>query len=373
MKDLPKWSSGWYRAAASLAALETRMAHHDRLCAIAETLTASPPSTVAGTTAWARVSTLLRRAGEITLADRMLDGAESALSNVAAQDPMATACVLHARANKASFQGDLGASLALREDACRHAESTGDLRFACTQKTNVALSHLELGACEAAERELRDVVARAESLGLHDLALGARSNLGLALARSGALTEARATILLALKESFAQHNRRLEAGSRIYLAMILHMLKDPRGAAQMARAALAISSSPSLRANALAVLARALSTQALGKEALSTAMEAMMILRSTAGVEEGEMMIRLAHIEALLASRSPEVRDAIQSGYLRLTEKAQKIGDPHWRKSFLQKVPENAEIVRLAAITGAAPGRPDDEDTTLIDLRRSSY
>lgn len=100
------------------------MAHHDRLCAIAETLTASPPSTVAGTTAWARVSTLLRRAGEITLADRMLDGAESALSNVAAQDPMATACVLHARANKASFQGDLGASLALLSRCARTLAGT---------------------------------------------------------------------------------------------------------------------------------------------------------------------------------------------------------------------------------------------------------
>ncbi|HVY48407.1 MAG TPA: tetratricopeptide repeat protein, partial [Minicystis sp.] len=250
-----------------------------------------------------------------------------------------------ARAIRAMFWGDVGAFLALMTAAAEHFELAGDLRSAGTQRANQAYAYVELGAYAPAEQALRQVLATAERLGLKDLAAGARNNLGIALGRLGKLDEARAVETAAVRASVAQSNRRLESGCRTYLAIILLLASDLRGAEREARAAVDILSvAPPMRAHALGTLARVLIAQGRPAEALAAADEARRLAEE--GVEEGESLISLAYAEALGAN-GLDARAAVAAAADRLRERAERISDPGWRASFLENVPENARILEL--------------------------
>ena len=134
-----------------------------------------------------------------------------------------TASIYQARAIRAMFRGDVGAFLGFMIAAAEHFERAGDLRSAGTQRANQAYAYSELGAYPAAEQWLRHVLGTAERMGLRDLTAGARHNLGIALARNGALDEARAEETAAVRASVAQRNRRLESGCRTY-----HLADHPK-------------------------------------------------------------------------------------------------------------------------------------------------
>src|SRR6185369_11447372 len=106
---------------------------------------------------------------------------------------------------------------------------------------------------------------------------------------------------------------------------------------------------PPLRACALATLAEAWIAEGRAREALDAAREAMDILGSLRGIEEGETLIRLVYAEALFASGD---RDAAQAAIMdasgRLFARAEKVTDPALRASFLDRVPENARTIRRA-------------------------
>ena len=64
---------------------------------------------------------------------------------------------------------------------------------------------------------------------------------------------------------------------------------------------------------------------------------------------ELESLIRLSHAEALYAiGRHAEAQAVIAKSRERLLQRAQTIGEPAWRESFLYKVPENRRILELA-------------------------
>jgi hypothetical protein len=66
-------------------------------------------------------------------------------------------------------------------------------------------------------------------------------------------------------------------------------------------------------------------------------------------VDGEEEVIRLAYAEALFeAGDRVGAREAIASAKERLTDRAARIQDPELRKSFLERVPENARTMALA-------------------------
>jgi hypothetical protein len=78
--------------------------------------------------------------------------------------------------------------------------------------------------------------------------------------------------------------------------------------------------------------------------------------------------VRLVHAEALAATGQREAAAGVLTAARdRLRAKAAQISDPAWRRSFLERVPENAETLRLAreflgeeepaGASGRAPGR----------------
>ncbi len=64
-------------------------------------------------------------------------------------------------------------------------------------------------------------------------------------------------------------------------------------------------------------------------------------------------MIRLVLVEALRANGDVDgARRLIATARDRLFERAEKIVDPEWRRCFLERVPEHARTIALAAELG---------------------
>ena len=75
----------------------------------------------------------------------------------------------------------------------------------------------------------------------------------------------------------------------------------------------------------------------------------MDLLAAMGEIEEGSAFIHLAHAEALLASGDTgAARVAAAAGRAKLLAQAEKIADAALRRSFLERVPENARLLDLA-------------------------
>jgi tetratricopeptide (TPR) repeat protein len=187
-------------------------------------------------------------------------------------------------------------------------------------------------------------------MGLGNVVAYCKNNLGLALARRGALEEARRVETDALHAFRKQGDGRLAHSSHLYLALIRLQSGDVAGAERDARAAAEFFHKASgLRAFALATLAQVFLAQDRVAEALERAREAKSILEA-GSIEEGEALVRLSWAESLhRAGRIEEARDAIVEARDRLLSRAGKIVDASLRKSFLERVPENARTLSRAA------------------------
>jgi tetratricopeptide (TPR) repeat protein len=241
-----------------------------------------------------------------------------------------------ARSCCALYAGDHGEALRLAKIACSCMEQAGDRRHVCNFSLNMGYMHLALGDYAEAERVLRRVAADAEAMGLFTLVPAVMHNLGLVLALGGRIEEGRALEEEALTTFAARGEQRGVTMSRGYLARIALLAGDLDRAIGLAGEVAAeppsFSSVP-----ALATLAEARLAAGRVPEALDAAREGMAVLASLGSVDEGEEALRHAYARALA-----EARD-------RLLARAAKIGDPALRRSFLERVPDNARVLSLAA------------------------
>jgi hypothetical protein len=83
-------------------------------------------------------------------------------------------------------------------------------------------------------------------------------------------------------------------------------------------------------------------------EALAVAREAMALLEAQGPPWDGEGDTRLVHAEALaLAGETATAREALADARARLLARAERIPDPAYRESFLERVPEHARTMTL--------------------------
>jgi tetratricopeptide (TPR) repeat protein len=294
------------------------------------------------------VPTLL--GSDLPLAERLLARLDAIEPEVRETDPAACAWIYHARSWKALYEGDVGACRTIDSSIVECFKAAGDLRHACQQIGNVGYDELLLGAHERAEASLREAMATSRHLGLHQVTAQSEHNLSLALMHMGRLEESRA-LQLGARDAFHEHgNRRLEGAAYNYLALISLAENDFEAAERALERALALwSDLDVLRIYALAVLSETRRRQGRTQEALGPARELMALLDSSVRAEEGEAYARLAHAEALeSAGHHDEARRAIGQAERILVERASRIRDPLWRKSFLESVPENARTIALA-------------------------
>jgi eukaryotic-like serine/threonine-protein kinase len=104
-----------------------------------------------------------------------------------------------------------------------------------------------------------------------------------------------------------------------------------------------------MHAYALSTRAKIRLTEGRPDEALADARKAAEVLAELGGIDEGEAQVRLTYAEALRAGGDiAGAEEAIAEARSRLLERAAKISDPELRRSFLERVPENAETLSLA-------------------------
>jgi tetratricopeptide (TPR) repeat protein len=355
LPELPLGGDLWHRALGEAALACGRLGKPDRIMPLVEALLAESAGAGASD---AHVIASAQTAGVLLFTGRH-DLADSLLAHIGASEargPEVLAWIYRARATRLLFSGDPSACLGLMEQAAASFEQAGDLRSACTQRVNVGYAYMEVGAYREAEGALRDALSAAERMGLSMVAASAKHNLGLSLARQGNLPEGRAVEWQAIEASIAQGDRRLEGGSRTYLAGMLALSGELESAAEQASMAIEVSAaSPPARAYALATLAHVRFLQGEVAGAAAAANEAMALLDAMGGdMEEGESLVRLVHAEALFVSGDREgASRSILAARARLSSRAERISDPIWRASFLERVPENARtLLRAREWTG---------------------
>ena len=87
------------------------------------------------------------------------------------------------------------------------------------------------------------------------------------------------------------------------------------------------------------------------REALIAAHDAKRLLDATGGVEEGEALARVVYAEALAhAGDHDAARAAIKEAIDRLRVRASWLRDPEMRRTFMERVPENARTMELSRL-----------------------
>jgi tetratricopeptide (TPR) repeat protein len=353
---LAEGSEAWLRAAAELSAAAGLLGHLDRIEALARTLVNLPadpalrdPLVISLCRAtiplfWAG------RPGSAPLFTR-IDALAHPASSLA---PQARALVHFSRATRALYAGRPGDHLLEQKASFQAFVDGADRRNAFGRQVALGFAYGELGLYAEAEAALREALTESERMGLYNLSVRAKNNLGNILCRRGALAEARVVEEQAVEACVAQGDPRLEAASRNYLAHILELAGDAEGALREARKAAELAvSTPTLRAHALGRISRLLLAAGQVAEALGAASDASALLESLGRIDEGESEIRLALAEALFAAGDLALGgEALRVARDRLIERASTIADPATRTSFLNAVAENEATLRLARAHG---------------------
>ncbi len=207
-----------------------------------------------------------------------------------------------------------------------------------------------LGAMAEAEPVLGEATPKDDELGT--IASMWLFSLAWLRADRGALDEARHAAERLLHLGQSRHLPMEESRGHWALAEVLRRQRDLKGAEREIQAALGILAmvSPQDTPAALTTLCLVRLAQGRVAEALRVSDEAFGKYSAvdTCGFFR-TAFVRLAHAEALEAAGDPDAAHAaIRVARERVLVAADRIQNPHYRKSFLEQVPENARILTLA-------------------------
>ena len=346
-------TTDFFAAAQYLVSSCSRLGHADRALEATRRLLTAPASaatTAARATALLSASSFLPLQGQIDLAKAILRDLNPVVRALAGAHPALPARYSRSHAVCAMASGDIVGFLASTREAAERFATVGDRRNELAQRGNVVYALLELGEYDEAAREGAAVVAEAQALGLRNVVALAKQNAGYALVKSGAEVAGLPLLREALAEFEAQGHARMAGGTHIYLASAhFGAGRDDDALREIDEALAALSSTPPLRAYALAVRARIDVQRGDLARAEHGAQEAMRILDSLGGIDSGETDVYLAAAEAKLAAGDENgARPILKRGRERLDARASRLDEAR-RVTFLGKVATNAELTKLAA------------------------
>jgi serine/threonine protein kinase/tetratricopeptide (TPR) repeat protein len=214
----------------------------------------------------------------------------------------------------------------------------------------VGMAQRLLGSADEAEATLKAIALPDDEVGYSSPLR--RVNLALLLADRSAFDESRAWADHLIASGRARHAALDEGRGHWVLAEVLRRMGDLDAADAEIQACLdLLGSAPPLDYPVvLATLAALRLAQKRPSEALAAAEEGLVQCESMGASAYGRgAFLRLTHAECLEATGNHDAaRTAIAKARERLLANADKIGDPAYRKSFLENVPENRKTLDLA-------------------------
>jgi tetratricopeptide (TPR) repeat protein len=197
---------------------------------------------------------------------------------------------------------------------------------------------------------LKRGVELARGIGHRQQSAYGRLNLALAYLRNGELDRALGELEASIPELEALQDRFGQAAGRNYLALVKEACGEHAGALDRfadAQATLTEIGVQGCANDATAGMVRCLLALGRTEEARKEVDSLWEHLsnRGTGGMEFPALAF-LACADLFAADGdSGRSRMAVESGYRELLARAEKIGDPAWRSSFLEKVPEHRAIM----------------------------
>ncbi len=270
------------------------------------------------------------------------------------EHPLARAMVCSFEAFHADADGDLQGQVANFEAAASAYAAIDNLRGWTMATANGAYARALVGDFERAEAMLREALPVAEHMRLKMVVATIHVDQAVVAERMGRLESARHLCELAIAEQSSQGDVRMEGAARKTLAMTLVRAGDVDAAVREARHAVELLRSARRDlGHALATLAYALLKAGRADEALEAAERASEMDGAILGSSAGLVMSRLVHARALAAvGRPTEARQALSAAYLEVTRQAQRFRDDRTRRTFLERLWENAQTVQWAQQSG---------------------
>jgi eukaryotic-like serine/threonine-protein kinase len=352
MRLLKRDNPLWFSAALNAAVAAWNRTNYELLVSVVDELRRPVLSSAAISLqliVMARVVRLLVRSGMDEEA-QLLFGRLAAMPEELWSDPTIAADQHGALGWKALVEGDPEGSLEHFKAAEESFGVAGDRRNVLMMQVSAALTRTLLGEYDVAEAAIRSALIPAERMGLNVVTLTGKLRLGRVLLQRGALDEARALEEEMIAVFVAGDSRWSESEARSCLAEILLGMGDLEGAAREAELSARMSEKMlPLRCSTLSVLAGVWLARGYPAEALSAAEEASEVLGRLGTLHDGEAKVRLMLAEARFATGAIEQgRRALAEARERLLARAARLRSEALRKSFLERVPENARTLALA-------------------------
>ncbi|WP_428265930.1 serine/threonine-protein kinase PknK [Haliangium sp.] len=295
-----------------------------------------------------RLSFQLLFNGHYERGDRALDRIIVLAAEAGTLDALTQAHVHHLQSLRSALAGDIERTLRRLTLSVDAFERAGDIRNVALERTSLAWWWGELGyavhAAKLCEENLRFCIEQRAQ----QATTFAQINLGFLLAKVGRLERAKEVLEEAAAVCRAVGNARMEGWSCTNMAEVAHAGGDHgRAEEEAGRAVELLEVSPSLRAWALAVHARAL--LALGQvERAQAQARASVTIAGQVRLIHGASLPHLVLAQALHAGGDhDDARAALRTAVATLAARAGKLERSGWRERFLAK-PEHRTIQRLA-------------------------
>lgn len=342
----------WLRATAILVNAAGQAGDNDRVQSVAElvaNVTPDPTFMHMAAISLCSAANQLLGAGRSEVAKTLLDQS----LRMESTDANAMAGRAHVEATLRVIEHDYPSAIDGIERAARYYALGGSLRRSALMKNLGAGVRIFAGDFAGAAAALDLAAPLARRTGADFYARWIRYTRAKMIALTGESADARQALEDVRRE--LGKSPRIVAGAHLYAALAALRVDDAVWAESEARAALAAHREHSIRAPALAMLARALVLRGQGEESLAAAREAAGIVEAQGGLAEHESVVFLALPEALLSSGDDDgARRSAKVAADRLYRIASRFARPEEREAYLHMIDTHTKTLQLAYRLGVS-------------------
>ena len=248
--------------------------------------------------------------------------------------------------------GDISRALHAWRQGLEATRRAGDRQRESRLASNIGFAYMQLGRYAEARAALEEGLALAEMIGDRSSQTPLRNNLSYVLWHSGERDQAQA-VAEQVREEFRtnKYNAIGHACCLTYLGIFRAEARDWAAAAAHLAQARALYDGLGVtyyRMEAQAVEARCMLALGRWEKARQGAAEVWAYLRAhgTSGMDfPSRVYVAVADVLGAIETPGLSARQVIEAGYRDLLERAERISDAEWRRSFLENAAENRTLV----------------------------